>query len=391
MREALRAAEEIVGQHPALETVASPRKSGHEFKVRILKQDVLTSRLRVVAGLVSRAREVGKDGFEVASWELKFLLDLSFEDGGGSVPHELTTGYHVSLFFGLQFSDEVEIADGWVMVPLESTASFLNREEMLSVAPGIGEEYGWKGVGAILKPVPWKPIVLPLGEESEPELDWGGSFFEDARIFIELLSLSHAVPIVTLMDIDYCTHRTVSYLLGEPYYHSGNRCKSWLRPFGGLRELHKLEIDALDEAKQVFGELDRARYEELAPVISRLSEALARTGQFAADDKILDVAIVLEQMYELDQGEISFKLKTRAASFLKTDTAARLEVFRDVGMLYGVRSRIVHRGKKKPSVKAKRDAFEKGFDVARGSVIKLLREGLPKDWNEVVLAAGNAE
>ena len=52
-------------------------------------------------------------------------------------------------------------------------------------------------------------------------------------------------------------------------------------------------------------------------MIAWLAEALARTGRFQADDKILDVAIALERMYELDRSEISFKLKTRAACFLR--------------------------------------------------------------------------
>ena len=102
------------------------------------------------------------------------------------------------------------------------------------------------------------------------------------------------------------------------------------------------------------------------------------------------MAIALEQMYELDQGEISFKLKTRAACFLESDTQERLRVFKNVEELYDARSGIVHKRKRKRkkevSPKAKDEAFRKGFDVARESVVKLLREGTPEDWNAVVLA-----
>ncbi len=34
-------------------------------------------------------------------------------------------------------------------------------------------------------------------------------------------------------------------------------------------------------------------------------------------------------------------------------------------------------------------AFKKGFDIARRSVVKLLRDGPPPDWNEMVIAGGN--
>ena len=163
-----------------------------------------------------------------------------------------------------------------------------------------------------------------------------------------------------------------------------------MQSFGALTKSHELDIDALTEARQVYW-ADRDRYQDFAPIVSRLSEALARTGQYAADDKILDVAIALERMYELDQGEISFKLKTRAACFLESDTRSRLRVFRDVGQLYTARSGIVHRRTTGPTAEASRDAFNKGFDVARRSVVKLIREGSPGDWNRVVMAATKSE
>lgn len=136
-------------------------------------------------------------------------------------------------------------------------------------------------------------------------------------------------------------------------------------------------------------ERNSGRYRECAPVIARLVEALARSGRFRIDDRILDVAIALERMYELDKGEISFKLKARAACFLETGRTERLRVFRDVEELNNMRSAIVHKRKKPPSKKARGEAFTKGFDVARRTVATLLRHGPPKDWKEMVL--GEAE
>ena len=394
LRAVLENAADIVGQHPALAPVLKADSRGDEFMFHILNVYSGTSRLAVVAGLICRAQQVGKNGYRIASCELKSLLDLCLEEGVGAGFNDLTVGYHVSLFYGLKLSEDIEIASGMMAVPLEHTGPFLNRGVLERVAPSVVRENRWEAVGALLSPVPWKPILLPRGEESEPELDWGGTFFKDARAFIELLSLSHGVPVVTLMDIPYCTHRTALLLLGNPHYHGGSRHKSWASSFGGLTASNQLEIDAFNQAKHIFRNLRDQSSEQLAPVISRLSEALARTGQYASDDKILDVAIALEQMYELDQGEISFKLKTRAACFLESDTQARLRVFKDVEQLYGARSEIVHRRtanrKKQSSASTKREAFKKGFDVARNTVFKLIQEGEPANWNEVVLTARGA-
>ena len=57
---------------------------------------------------------------------------------------------------------------------------------------------------------------------------------------------------------------------------------------------------------------------DIAALVARMAESRARTGPFAHQDRILDVAITLEQMYELDSGEISFKLRARAACFPPT-------------------------------------------------------------------------
>ena len=70
------------------------------------------------------------------------------------------------------------------------------------------------------------------------------------------------------------------------------------------------------------------------PIVARLAEALARQGRFRTDDRILDVAVALERMRGLDQGEISFKLKARAACILKTLTKDRLGEFGDAQKRY---------------------------------------------------------
>ena len=147
-----------------------------------------------------------------------------------------------------------------------------------------------------------------------------------------------------------------------------------------------LRVDALDEARKAFGERQSDHYQYCAPIIARLAEALARSGRFQTEDKILDVAIALERMYELEGNEISFKLKMRAAAFLETSTEGRAQVLRDVKKFYDVRSGIVHKRKKPPSAETRAAAFTKGFEVARRSVVKLLQDGSPADWDEMVMA-----
>ena len=106
---------------------------------------------------------------------------------------------------------------------------FLNEEVIRTVAPRIVSENRGQEVSAMLRPAQWSPSFLlqeARSTPSESKLDWGGSFFDDARTFVELLSLSHAAPIVTLMEITYCVHRTANLLLGLPHYHDNTNYKA---------------------------------------------------------------------------------------------------------------------------------------------------------------------
>ena len=385
LRAALRDAENVLGRHPALATVLKADERWQEFVVRSFDRDYATSRLAMLAGLLCRAREAGENGLETVTRELLALLDRSLEEECGSATDVLTMGYHVSLFYGLHLSGEVQITENLNVVPLEQTADFLDMEIVRNVVPPSDRTNGWEGVGAIVEAVPWKPVLFPPGETPVLEDDMG-SFYLDARDFVALLSVFQGTPMVSMAVFPHRTHRTVPLLLGGPRLDGNMGVDPWARAYATLGKPRELDGDALEQARRLYSEPERHRYQEYGSVVSRLSEALARTGRYADDDKILDVAIALEQMYELDQGEISFKLKIRAACFLNSKTQDRLCVFKKVGQLYDARSGIVHRRKKEPCRASKRDAFDKGFDVARESIMKLLQEGPPQNWNEVVLA-----
>lgn len=384
LRTVLEHAARKVGQHAALSPMLADDGRGYGFSFRILNQRRQTSCLNVVAGLMSRARRVGQDGFSVASIELESLLDSARDDASpGS--SELTVAYHVSLFHGLQFTEDLHVADDLIAAPLKRTEPFVNKGVLEDVAPEFAQGFGHVVVGAMLCPVPWKLTLGPDAEERDLQLDWGGSFHEDARMFIQLLAVAHGVPVVPLMEIDYCVHGTALHLLGHSHYHSSTTPTAWQLSVARLRRPSELNDEAFGEAREIFLALDDSRLGDLGPVVARLSQALARAGQYAATDSILDLAIVLEQMYR--QGWTgSQTLAARAAWFLGSDGNTRRRVFDDVRQFYKTRSDIIH-AKNTPSAKRAKDAFNSGFHVARRSLFKLLRQGPPSDWTEVVLGS----
>ena len=384
----------ILAEHPAWAEVLDASGDGEIWfgfpngaGVRNLSQ--------VVAGLVECGRNSGEGSFKVACAELNLLLAAGDEQDLGPRRTELLTGCHVALFQGLIVREEIRIGDGFAVVPLGWLGDFMDAsilDRLRTKAAGCqSEEY----IAAVVEPFRWKPEFR--GDDQSSGFDWAGasSFSEDAEVILELLALFHEVPVVGFASMMWRFHRRSCHLLGCPEQHRIHDVgvPSW--PTGLAGSPVKARREAIDAVAKVFVGRDGERYRRCAPVISRLAAALARQGRFGSDDRILDVAIALEQMYELDQGEISFKLKTRAACFLEARTKDRLSVFKDVQDLYHARSGIVHpRGKKgkkaKPSnvlKEERRTAFDRGFDVARRSVIKLLNEGPPQDWNQMLLEA----
>ena len=394
LRAALGEVRAILSGHPAWAEQLEASGDGQiwfEFPISAGQNRLLS----VIAGLMARALEAGEDGFRVASSELALVLELDGIADRNPVREELLTGYHIVLFQGLMFSEETQIGDGQAIVPFGSLDAFFNADLLDRLMPGAARRQAEEFTAAIVKPFRWKPEFPADGPPSAFDKYDAGSFFEDADILIELLALFHATPAIPLVSLSPRVHRTACLLLGSMGDHrsfSGSR-RSWMS--GRMSRPVEARRNAIDAAVAAFSDRHGDRYRHCAPAMARLAEALARQGRFRNEDRILDVAVALERMYELDQGEISFKLKTRAACFLETETKNRLRVFKDVQELYDARSGIVHpRGRKRKKEKPReqleqerRAAFNKGFDVARRSVVKLLKEEPPLDWNEMLLEA----
>ena len=339
----------------------------------------------MVAGLVARGGERGI-GYRGAVGELQALFEADVDEAVTWPPGDLSVGCHVALMHGLRVSGQVPVDGGLTIVPFESVEPYLAKGQLRGEVLDGGPGSSWGSVSAIVTPFRWKPEFRRQGDIDEPDVDRGGSFFEAADDLIELLAVFHASPVVCLLTVPCCVHRAGRHLLGQPQVHGGYGWGRSGRGFDRRTQIRDVDEDAVSRALAAFSVRRSQRYRDCAPAVSRLAEALARNGRFRDDDQILDVAIALERMYDLDQGEISFKLKTRAACFLAADTPGRRQVFDDVNKLYVARSSIVHKGKRQKTAQEKVEAFNAGFDVARRTIVRLLRDGQPENWNDVVIA-----
>jgi len=131
-------------------------------------------------------------------------------------------------------------------------------------------------------------------------------------------------------------------VLAQSRYEAGTVWKRAAAGFGGSAECPVLKPAAFDEAREAYRDRGSASFRSMAPLVTRLAEALSRDGRVAMHDKVVDFVIALEGTYELPRWKKSRRLEKRVSGFLGTDAEDRRRIAERVANLYEARSEIVH-------------------------------------------------
>ncbi len=381
---ALDPARHILLSHPVLAQVVGPIIGRDNFWMQILNGGTSISPTDLIAGLFARAHELSDDSFRQAASEMKALLDPGVERGTLSLPGGLDVGYNMTLFYGLTVTEIANVGEGIAILPYEDVAPFVDENWIDELAPDGAGFHRWRSVGAVVRPFRWKPLFSRSGYEREPVLQNPKSFFRDARILLDLLALAHEAPVVPLAESSYCINRSTGRLLGRDGQGHGASWRNPAKNIEGFEECPELALEPLAEAKEAFDNRKSQQYNWMAPVVGWLAEALGRSGRFAAELRVVEVAIALERMYEINERGISRHLQNKISRVLGTDDESREKIKVKVKEFYDARSEIVHGRRDKLNPLRTDAAFFKGFSIARQSVFKLLREGSPEDWEALV-------
>lgn len=381
LRLALMKSIKILANHPVLSRVVDVTHTERNFVVVFPENAVEITVLHILDGLMFRANGTQHDRFNIACYELCEFLGTSVSKTSIGLRH----GFHVSLLQGLRYEEEFQIEEETSIVPFRSIRHYVEEVALRTSAPR-------NSLSAIVKPFNWQPKFRPSSQdEIHLDTDWGNSFVQDSERLCALLAISHAAPIVHVATIFYCVHPVASRLLGQRNRHRSHISSRYVHSFDSSSIPRDSRSDATEEAISLFKTRNSRNFEKLEPITPRLATSVTRQGRFALEDRILDVAMALERMYELDQGEVSYKLKTRAACYLESTTEARNRVFKEVNELYDLRSAVVHGSEKKRGTLGEEEStFEAGFEIARRTLFKLMREGPPSDWNQIVIANTDA-
>ena len=235
----------ILRSHPTLAQVASPIIGWDEFWMVILNSGTSTSPADLIAGLMARAEELTGDRFRTAASELNAFLAPPADGGSASVLGELDVGYEAVLFYGLTVKERIDIGNGMAILPFEQVRAFMDENLVQELAPPGAGFYRWRSVGAVVKPFRWRPTFCRTGYERAQAVECPLPFFREAHIFLELLAVGHATPVLSLATLAHCIDQAASRLLGRAD-HGGNlgRGRS-AQSFDGFNECPELEPKAL--------------------------------------------------------------------------------------------------------------------------------------------------
>lgn len=371
--------------HPKLERVAvSGRPVGeNDFSLDLVNSGKSTSAGELIAGLMARTADRSGDDFRAAVRELNAFLSPIGDEEAAGVLSDLDEGCDALLFYGLTVNERLEVEHGMQILPFGEVQRFVDREFVRDLAPRGAGFHEWRGVGAVITPFRWRPLFRRRGNLNEPPWFSPGRFHPDAGTFLDLLAVSHATPVLPLASLTGCIDRSAARLFGVDSKGPGMYQKWSADGLDGFDECPVLRPAEFEEAREAFMDRETARFQTMAPFVGRLAVALARDGRFAINDKLVDVAIALEGMYELPKWKKLRRLQDRVSGLLGTAAGEASRFQENIRMLYETRSDIVHGGSGEVSPLRKGAAFVTGFELARRSLFKLLREGVPDNWDEV--------
>ena len=275
----------------------------------------------------------------------------------------------IGLLTGIHIDSEIEVRPGIRLVPLPSSSAELpplfgymgriQTRDLLNQTM-IVTDY-------TVSPVYSNPDSFVLPEEVFQRRQRCTDLPDfDIQTFCDALSLISNGAIEWVCDWNFIKPDEVFVVHGE---HIGNT----LIQISARRERTNMQVDAeqVAEAVSLYTSMKSLKDGEAQKLQIPITRWIKSKTQQPLVDTFIDLGIALESLY-LDPGtgdQQSFRLRLRAALFLRESVNGREAVIKDVREIYGLRSKAIHEGAVNNS-EATKSFKEKAEDLCRESIIK---------------------
>ena len=275
----------------------------------------------------------------------------------------------IGLLTGIHIDSEIEVRPGIRLVPLPSSTA-----ELSPLFPYMGriqtEDLLGKTVivtDCTVAPVYTNPESFVVPEEVFQRKQR----YTDLPDF-DIQTFCDALSLISNGAIEWVC-KWIFIKPDEVFVVHGQYTGSTVIQISALRERTSVQVDTEQVAGAVslytsMKNLKEGEAQKLQIPITRWIKSKTRQPLV---DTFIDLGIALESLY-LDPGtgeQQSFRLRLRAALFLRESVNQREAVIKDVRDIYGLRSKAVHEGAVNNS-EATKSLKEKAEDLCRESIIK---------------------
>jgi len=368
---------ELLSRHPAIE----PNLGGAGKQLATFVE-MPSKGFRLELGNLARhlTRSAIMFGCRTAVAQLERFLTLSAE---GSVP-----GYEITVFRGLVIEGDFEIAPSLEIVSYERAAE---RELVRNEPPGPANDMpDFAGMGALVlaRKMTWGPCLVPpktsrnMGNNAVTTFTWFDGHHSGVLFDLLTIVTSHRIQVLSVLS---CAPEFVTI---NPNFGPGSSTGFVHSDHWSKKELTRNETEDLRRRVHEWTRFDAGKLATLELAVSRLAASTQRGGgRLGVQDRILDLAIALEVMYQLKRSG-RYTLTTRAGHFLADEVDERLRMANQADSLYKMRNAIVH-----GNIEQTRDGYarmaataENGADLARETLWRLLDQGAFPDWDRLIMS-----
>ena len=377
-------ATELLCEHEIIESILEDQDGQNEFGVGGLQTFMIYGDAKglladLLAGLVRAAIQ---NGTRITIANLQRTLSSGEE--------RTLPGYEATLVAGAALPGRWDIADGLYAVPYAKIQAKLDPLSLWQHDPPISN-HDKENMIAIVRDFRWGPAVFK-GPHNDTKIF---VFKNDVQQIFDLLEIVIARRLRPVAQCDRVEDWIADILptldhagMSYPFGHSKIGARDDIDQLGSV-ELSQEEKSEYGVALASF--LQNSQHEKKFSIpISRLGNSLRRRGSLVKEDELIDAAIALEALYEVEGAELTNKLSTRAAWFLGKNVDQRMEIHKEVKDIYNARSRVVH-GR---NVRAQdTEMADRAFDLARRTLMKRVRshELSKTNWDKIVLGAVSDE
>lgn len=383
----------VLHEHPVLERVWSKSGSHDAFHWEGAFGGSHCDLTSFVGNLAKSSVKLG--GERVATMLHRFLV---------AGEHTRLHAHEITVLHGLIVGERIDLGSGAYLAPYEEGRSRFGLpdepERLGEMSKHLGRFNRSPSRAVLVRPVAWGPGIAPCdcptGKNRSPNLkyrfpgrysiDSWERFFSDQAVLIDLLSVATRSKLVSCINF----HVFPSWMRAlDPNFQFQNPRSgySMFDVWPEDRHLSKETAARFVELAHGWFSYPDTKRRVIELVIRRIVASFGpAAGKFGIEERILDVAIALEIMYgPFDGGEISHKLRTRAAWLLGASPGDRISVAEDMKAFYNARSSVVHGSTNADREKLQR-AFPIGRELARSTLTALLVKGPIADWDRLVVS-----